>query len=189
MNQIPDPTPPRTISLATKMVGHPALPAAMLESATMREIWRDLSRGTRRLFRNNVGTGWAGGDGHRKALRVTPQNLALARAAVRSGDVIIPNARPLHAGLQRGSADNVGWETIEITITDAMVGQTIRLAVFLSVESKRRHGGRLEPEQRTWMEQVRQAGGIAVVARSSEEARAAVEAERAALLRIATGAS
>jgi hypothetical protein len=164
------------------MVDHPAPLAAMLESATMREIWRDLSRGTRRLFRNNVGTGWAGGDGHRKALRVTPQNLAQARAAVRPGDVIVPNARPLHAGLQRGSADNVGWETIEIPVTDTMVGRTIRLAVFLSVESKRRHGGRLEGDQRTWLEQVRQAGGIAVVARSSEEARAAVEAERAALM-------
>ena len=154
----------------------------MLENPIMREIWRDLSRGTRRLFRNNVGTGWAGGDGHRKALRVTPQNLAQARAAVRPGDVIVPNARPLHAGLQKGSADNVGWETIEIPITDAMVGRTIRLAVFLSVESKRRHGGRLQDDQRRWLEQVRQAGGIAVVARSSEEARTAVEVERAALI-------
>jgi hypothetical protein len=124
----------------------------MLENPIMREIWRDLSRGTRRLFRNNVGTGWAG-------------------------------------GVQKGSADNVGWETVEIEITPAMVGRKIRWAVFLCIESKRSRGGRLEPDQRTWLEQVRQAGGIAVVARSSEEARAAVEAERAALLRFATGPS
>ena len=161
----------------------------MLESPIMREIWRDLSRGTRRLFRNNVGTGWAGGGQGRKALKVTRENLTEARAAVRPGDVIVPNARPLHAGLQKGSADNVGWETVQIPITPAMVGRTIRLAVFLSVESKRSRGGRLEPDQRTWLEQVRQAGGIAVVARSSEEARAAVEAERAALLQFATDPS
>ena len=161
----------------------------MLENPIMREIWRDLSRGTRRLFRNNVGSGWAGGDRFRKALKVTPQNISEVRAKIRTDDVIVPNARPLHAGLQKGSADNVGWETLEIQITPAMVGRTIRLAVFLSVESKRSHGGRLEPDQRTWLEQVRQAGGIAVVARSPEEARAAVEVERAALLRFATDPS
>ena len=161
----------------------------MLESTTMREIWRDLSRGARRLFRNNVGTGWAGGGRNRKALRVTAQNITAARAAVRPGDVIVPNARPLHAGLQKGSADNVGWETVEIPITPTMVGRIIRLAVFLSVESKNADGGRLKPEQRIWLEQVRQAGGIAVVARSVEQARAAVEAERAALLRITTDPS
>ena len=161
----------------------------MLENPIMREIWRDLSRGTRRLFRNNVGTGWAGGGQGRKALKVTRQNISEARAKIRPGDVIVPNARPLHAGLQKGSADNVGWETVEIEITPAMVGRKIRWAVFLCIESKRSHGGRLEPDQRTWLEQVRQAGGIAVVARSSEEARAAVEAERAALLRFATDPS
>ena len=162
----------------------------MLENPIMREIWRDLSRGPfRRLHRNNVGTGWAGGDRYRKALKVTPQNISEARAKIRPGDVIVPNARPLHAGLQKGSADNVGWETVEIEITPAMVGRTIRLAVFLCIESKRSRGGRLEPDQHTWLEQVRQAGGIAVVARSSEEACAAVEAERAALLRFATDPS
>lgn len=154
----------------------------MREAATMREIWNDLSRGTRRLFRNNVGTGWAGGDRERKAERVTHINLAKARADLRAGDIVVPGGRPLHSGLRKGSADMVGWESLEIEITPAMLGRTLRVAVFLSVESKASSGGRLSVAQRTWQEQVRGAGGIAIVARSAEEARAAIEVARAALL-------
>lgn len=132
-----------------------------------------------------MGTGWAGGGGERKATRVTPENRDRILREIRVGDVIVPAARPLHAGLQTGSADNIGWETIEIEVTPEMVGRVFRLAVFLSLESKRRQGGRLDECQRNWQEQVNAAGGIAVVARSAEEARAAIEA-RTALLRIPT---
>jgi len=164
----------------------PLITTTMRESVTMREIWTDLSRGTRRLFRNNVGTGWAGGGQGRKAIRVTHLNLAMARAALREGDVVVPGGRPLHCGLREGSADCIGWESLEIEITPAMLGLTLKVAVFLSVESKS-SGGRLSATQRNWQQQVQGAGGIAIVARSAEEARAAIEVARAALLQPLAG--
>jgi hypothetical protein len=46
-----------------------------------------------------------------------------------------------------------------------MVGKTV--AVFLSVEVKTRNG-RMRPEQKTWMETVNKAGGIAIVEREAK---------------------
>jgi hypothetical protein len=68
-------------------------------------------------------------------------------------------------GLHPGSADLIGWRTV--TITPDMVGQ--RVAVFASVEVKTENG-RVKPEQQNWLEQVANAGGLAVVARSPEQA-------------------
>ena len=48
-----------------------------------------------------------------------------------------------------------------------MVGKQV--AVFASVEVKT-DSGRVKPEQQNWLEQVTKAGGLAVVARSPEEA-------------------
>lgn len=73
--------------------------------------------------------------------------------------------RPVQFGLARGSADLVGWRTIEVT--PDMVGQ--RLAVFTSIEVKT-STGRLTPQQRNWMQAVHAAGGIAGVARSVGDA-------------------
>ena len=72
-------------------------------------------------------------------------------------------------GLARGSADLIGWRTI--TVTQAMVGT--RLAVFTSIEVKV-PTGRVRPEQQAWLEAVLQAGGIAVIARSVEDAVAII---------------
>jgi hypothetical protein len=68
-------------------------------------------------------------------------------------------------GLHRGSADLIGWHSIEIT--PEHVGR--RLAVFTSLEVKS-PGGKVKPEQIVWQDQVRQAGGIAIIARSEAEA-------------------
>ena len=68
-------------------------------------------------------------------------------------------------GLARGSADLIGWRTI--TVTPAMVGA--RLAVFCSIEVKT-PTGRVRPEQQAWLETVQQAGGVAGVARSIDDA-------------------
>lgn len=68
-------------------------------------------------------------------------------------------------GLARGSADLIGWRTI--VVTPEMVGQ--RLAVFTSLEIKT-PTGRLAPAQRHWLHAVYQAGGIAGVARSVQDA-------------------
>lgn len=68
-------------------------------------------------------------------------------------------------GLHPGSADLIGWRTV--TITPDMVGKQI--AVFVSVEVKTQDG-RVRPDQQNWLEQVQKAGGLAVVARSPEQA-------------------
>jgi hypothetical protein len=68
-------------------------------------------------------------------------------------------------GLTRGSADLIGWRTV--TVTPAMVGT--RLAIFTSIEVKT-PTGRVRPEQQAWLEAVQQAGGIAGVARSVNDA-------------------
>jgi hypothetical protein len=72
-------------------------------------------------------------------------------------------------GLAKGSADLIGWQSIEVT--PEMVGR--RLAVLVSIEVKG-PGGRVRPEQKNWAEQVARVGGVAVIARSVEEAKAAL---------------
>ncbi len=107
-----------------------------------------LSKGPTRLFRQNTAMGWAG------------------KVLARNGStLIIDNARPLHAGLCRGSADTIGWHTIEIT--PEMVGT--RVAVFAAIEFKA-PGKRPTAEQGQFGGQVLTAGGIYGVAWSVEDA-------------------
>jgi ribosomal protein S19 len=107
-----------------------------------------LSRGFVRLFRNNVGTGWVGKTIHHH-----------------NGRVILENARPLDAGLCKGSSDLIGWTTVEIT--PEMVGK--KVAVFTALEVKAAKGNPTD-EQLCFIENVKKAGGIAEVVRSKEEA-------------------
>ena len=78
--------------------------------------------------------------------------------------------RPVQFGLAKGSADLVGWK--KVTITPDMVGQEI--AVFASIEVKT-PGGRPTPNQKAWLTAVENAGGIAGVARSVEDATDIIE--------------
>lgn len=113
------------------------------------------------VFRNNVGMGWIG-----KSKRITtPTN-----AKLMPGDVVIQNGRPLHAGLCEGSSDVIGWT--EKTITPDMVGK--KVAVFTALEVKT-ESGRASSAQLNFISRVRQAGGIAGIARSPEEARNLIE--------------
>jgi hypothetical protein len=64
-----------------------------------------------------------------------------------------------------GGSDLIGW--VPVVVTESMVGST--LAVFCAVEVKRPGGRVTEPQQR-FLQAVRQAGGVAGVARSAEEA-------------------
>lgn len=109
-----------------------------------------------RLFRNTVGMAYQG-----KAERFTETK----SVTVNPGDIVIRKARTIKAGLITGSSDLVGWISREITEYD--LGKTI--AQFAAVEIKS-DDGRLEPEQRQFLEVVRDAGGCAIVARSPEEA-------------------
>lgn len=114
-----------------------------------------------RLFRNNVGTGWAG-----PSQRVDQGNLSALRASLRPGDVIVRAARPLKAGLSPGSADLIGIRPV--TIATEHIGQ--RLGIFASVEVKTPKG-RIRPEQQQWIQIVQGLGGIAGVARGVEDAQ------------------
>ena len=64
-----------------------------------------------------------------------------------------------------GGSDLIGWTPRKIT--PDMVGQT--LAIFTAVEVKSEEG-RLTKHQRSFIEAVQQSGGIAVCARSIEQA-------------------
>ena len=73
--------------------------------------------------------------------------------------------RLVRYGLCPGSSDLIGLR--QVTITPDMVGQTI--AQFVAIEVKDR--GRLTEQQQAFITIVQQAGGLAGVARSVEDAR------------------
>lgn len=75
------------------------------------------------------------------------------------------HGRFVQFGLHPGSADLIGWKSIEIT--PDMVGQ--RIAVFVSLECKT-ETGKVKPDQINWLQQVHAAGGIAAVVRGDDAA-------------------
>jgi len=105
-----------------------------------------------RLFRNNVGTGWAG-----QATRVTAGNLQAIAHTLRPGDVVVRSGRPLHAGLCVGSSDLIGYRQVD------------GLAQFVALEVKSERG-RPTPEQTRFLDHISSAGGCAAVIRSVEDA-------------------
>ena len=108
------------------------------------------------LFRNNVGTGWIG-----KSIKLVAGQVYRANG----GEMVITNPRPLHAGLITGSSDNIGW--LKVIVTPQMVG--MKIAVFLAVESKVPHVGKLSQEQKQFLAVVNAEGGVAFVATSPED--------------------
>jgi hypothetical protein len=134
----------------------------MSEHIIQQRILLACGTGSTRLFRNNVGTGWAG-----QATKVTPGNLRAAAAALRPGDVVIRQGRPLHAGLCVGSSDLIGWRSR--VITPEMVGQTIAQFVAIEVKSPT---GRTTAQQDQFLSQIQAVGGCGGVARSVDAATA-----------------
>jgi VRR-NUC domain len=110
-----------------------------------------------RSFRNNVALAAAGRIQWIKRTETIKLN---------AGDAVVRNARPLHAGLVKGSGDLIGWK--RVTVTPEMVGKD--LAVFMSVEVKDGDNGKTSTEQNTWRNVVIDFGGIAIVARSEADA-------------------
>lgn len=100
------------------------------------------------VFRNETAGCWVGKIIHKDAETIT-----------------LKNYRMIKAGLCEGSSDIIG--VVPITITEDMVGQTV--GVFLADEVKT-PTGRPTKEQLRFIKAVRQAGGIAGIARSVEEA-------------------
>lgn len=115
------------------------------ETNIARQILLAASSAGHRLFRQNVGQGWIG-----KSERITTARTV----TLNPGDVIVRQARPLHAGLCTGSSDTIGWT---------------RDGLFAAVEVKTKTG-RASADQIRFIEAVRRAGGVAGVARSDDEA-------------------
>jgi hypothetical protein len=112
----------------------------MSESNVQREAQIELAKHGIKTFRNNVGVGWIG-----KLVRKNPD-----------GSILLANARPLHAGLCKGSSDLIGYKSV--IITQDMVGQ--RIAIFAAPEAKST-SGRLTEDQKNFIRVVQQDGGIA----------------------------
>lgn len=75
--------------------------------------------------------------------------------------------RKVAAGLQcKGSSDLIGFRKVKVT--ENMLGKEI--AVFVALEIKTKTGGNGSPEQKQFIEFVKNAGGIAGVCRSDADA-------------------
>jgi hypothetical protein len=75
--------------------------------------------------------------------------------------------RPIMLGWDcDGSADWIGWQSV--VITPAMLGR--RIAAFVAIEAKRADGGTVQPNQESFLNALKDAGGIAGVARNAQDA-------------------
>lgn len=102
-----------------------------------------------RMYRNNVGSGWAG-----PGFTLRPGQTYTAKG----GERVITVPSFIEFGLIKGSGDGIGYDSI--TVTPEMVGR--KIAVFASIETKAGKG-RAAKEQAAWRDQVRAAGGIAII--------------------------
>ena len=126
----------------------------MSEHVIQQQILLAHGSGSVRLWRNNVGTGWAG-----QATKVTGGNLRAVSQALRPGDVVIRQGRPLHAGLCVGSSDLIGYRQVD------------GFAQFVALEVKSATG-RATKEQVQFLDHIQAAGGLAGIARSVDDAAA-----------------
>jgi hypothetical protein len=125
----------------------------MSESNIQKQILLALSEAGVTAWRNNTAVAWVG-----DATRLT------------NGDVLLRNARPLHAGLCKGSSDLIALQPV--VITESMLGPTIGRFVAVEVKAPK---GRATPEQRNFLAHVAGRGGAAGIARSPSEALAIIE--------------
>lgn len=119
----------------------------MKETNLVKKIMLAVSKTGARIFRNNTGMGYQG------------------KTARKNGMIIIKHPRVLHAGLCEGSSDLIGWTPVKIT--PDMVGREV--AVFTAIEVKTK-GGRSTKDQRAFISQIKESGGIAGIARSEKQA-------------------
>lgn len=117
----------------------------MSESVIMKDIQMAMTKLGHRLFRNNVAIAWAG--------RVFTSSV-IAQVTIYPGDVLVRNARPIHAGLCNGSSDLIGWSS-----TGRFVAAEIKTPI-----------GKLTDEQVSFLGAVQKSGGISFCARSVDEA-------------------
>ena len=125
----------------------------MGERELINEILLELSKRDTRLFRNHVGTGYFGRHMGRD----------------QNGLTYIQNARVAKTGLCKGASDLIGWTSVRID--KDMVG--LPVAIFTAIEVKTPDVN-TTPEQQVFLGNVHNAGGIARVARSVEDAIKAI---------------
>jgi ribosomal protein L27 len=121
----------------------------MSEHITQQRILLACGSGDARLWRNNVGTGWAG-----QATKIQRRGMV----AVEPGDVIVRQGRPLHAGLCVGSSDLIGYRQVD------------GVAQFVALEVKSATG-RPTAQQVQFLDHITSAGGCAGIVRSVEDAQ------------------
>lgn len=126
------------------------------ESNITARVLKRVSRLGTRLFRVNTGLAWAG-----KVIKLRAGQVYKAS----DGDIVIKGAYPIRMGLITGGSDLIGWHPI--TISAEMVG--CRAALFAAPEVKT-DTGRPTKEQITFIRNVREAGGIAGIVKSEDEA-------------------
>lgn len=129
----------------------------MSEHLTQQRILLAHGSGSVRLWRNNVGTGWAG-----QATQITKANAFTIGQTLRPGDVVIRQGQPLHAGLCKGSSDLIGYRQID------------GIAQFVALEVKSATG-RATAEQTLFLDHITAAGGLAGIARSVDDAAAILQ--------------
>ena len=134
------------------------------ESKIKSDIRDKLSNGRVRLFNNPVGVGVVIGHKHsftRQAIIAKVLDLVRSLGGF---------ANRQKFGLAVGSGDLIGYR--RVTITPEMVGRDV--AVFLSCEVKTEKGA-IREEQLRWAAHINSVGGIAVIARSLDAARAELD--------------
>lgn len=121
---------------------------ARSETSILRHILKALSNGKARLFRNTVGAAFVG-----------------PHVWTGTGSLIIHRPTRVTFGFGPGTSDIIGWRSR--VITDEDVGK--RVAVFVAFEVKTKTG-RPTAGQKAFIEVVQEAGGIAGIVRSVDEA-------------------
>lgn len=117
-------------------------------TAHMNRIMFAASQAGATMWRNSVGLGWVG----RVVRRIADR-------------LVLDKPRPIHAGLCKDSSDLIGFTPV--VVTPEMVGHTI--AVFTALECKLRTG-RASAGQLNFIQVVQDAGGIAAVVKTPEQA-------------------
>jgi hypothetical protein len=139
-----------------EMAERPEGEGGMTEGDNMRRIMIAVSKWGARFWRNNVALAWVG----KPEVIRSPK-----RVAVGPGDVVLRNARPLHAGLCKGSHDLIG--AVPFVVRPEHVGR--KIAAFGSLEVKTESGA-VRDDQENFSEQINALGGLAGIARCEEDA-------------------
>lgn len=133
------------------------------ENTNQRGIWLALG-GVSVLFRLNTGKGWVSGLGPKGVSRLADGSVLIKAARSIPLGFGYPNGDPVS-----GACDLPGWTVV--TVTPEMVGH--KIGVFTSIECKS-DTGKATPDQKNWAVQVSNAGGIAGVASTPQQAKAII---------------